>query len=704
MSRFLLIAALWGLPLLSAFAQSDCPNPYDGNNDGAVTVVDLLGLLLYFGDLDVDEDGIWDSADDCIDETACNFGQVPTAPCAYIDVLGECGGGCEADQDDDGICDDEDPCVGELDVCGECNGQGDIYECGCFDIPQGDCDCGGNQLDALGECGGDCAEDADDDGVCDDVDDCVGAYDTCGICNGPGEIYECGCFDIPEGDCDCNGNQLDAVGFCGGTCEADLDGDGICDIVDDCIGMLDACGVCNGPGAVYECGCADLLVGDCDCNGSQLDAVGECGGMCAQDLDADGICDDEDSCVGQIDACGLCNGPGDIYECGCEDIPAGDCDCGGNQLDVLGVCGGECLADTDMDGICDDVDVCIGASLDALGVCGGTCLADSDADGVCDDEDECVDAAACNFSSASNEPCQYTDVLGICGGGCEGDMDEDGICDDVDTCMGLLDECGVCNGPGPTELYVEDIVILYDSTYQEELDAWEVFPSGIDTVFGYTCAPIFGSCGDPLIYQGYEYATVEIGGQCWFAENLRSEQYANSEAILSELDATSWSSVSEGAMATYGEATDCNHDAPGFDACDPTLSLPAYGRLYNWYAVTDPRGLCPNGWHVPTDEEWSAVVDLWGGSAEAGVALKSTQGWFEGGNGTNASGLNGVPGGVRFNNGNFNFAGSYSSWWSSSPNGDFAWGRFLYHDNEGVIRDYYGPSFGFSVRCVEDNE
>ena len=101
-------------------------------------------------------------------------------------------------------------------------------------------------LDALGVCGGDCAADADADGICDDVDDCVGAVDACGVCNGAGDIYECGCVDIPEGNCDCDGNQLDALGVCGGDCTADDDADGICDDVDECIGAVDACGVCNG--------------------------------------------------------------------------------------------------------------------------------------------------------------------------------------------------------------------------------------------------------------------------------------------------------------------------------------------------------------------------------------------------------------------------------------------------------------------------
>jgi hypothetical protein len=178
--------------------------------------------------------------------------------------------------------------------------------------------------DALGVCGGDCAADADGDGTCDNVDACVGSLDTCGICNGPGAIYACGCTEIPSGDCDCAGNQLDALGVCGGDCAADADGDGTCDNVDPCVGSLDACGICNGPGAIYACGCTEIPSGDCDCNGNELDALGVCGGDCAADADGDGTCDNVDSCVGSLDACGICNGPGAIYACGCTEIPAGD--------------------------------------------------------------------------------------------------------------------------------------------------------------------------------------------------------------------------------------------------------------------------------------------------------------------------------------------------------------------------------------------
>ena len=185
----------------------------------------------------------------CTDETACNYdmdANTDDGSCLQLDACGVCGG--------DGIPAGDCDCDGNvLDECGVCGGDG---------IAEGDCDCDGNQEDALGECGGSCEADADADGICDDVDDCVGALDACGICNGPGAIYECGCEDIAEGDCDCDGNQEDALGECGGSCEADADADGICDDVDECVGALDACGICNGPGAIYECGCEDIAEGD----------------------------------------------------------------------------------------------------------------------------------------------------------------------------------------------------------------------------------------------------------------------------------------------------------------------------------------------------------------------------------------------------------------------------------------------------------
>ena len=170
----------------------------------------------------------------CTDELACNYDPEaeagnPSLECNYPD---ECG-----------ICE------------GEETGPGAIYDCGCEPIPEGDCDCDGNTPIDLFQCDCEGTPDLDQDGICDNVDDCVGEYDECGVCNGPGAIYDCGCFDIPEGDCDCLGNVLDACGICGGT-GTDIDGDGICDDIDPCIGVYDDCGVCNGDNSTCY-GCTD---------------------------------------------------------------------------------------------------------------------------------------------------------------------------------------------------------------------------------------------------------------------------------------------------------------------------------------------------------------------------------------------------------------------------------------------------------------
>jgi hypothetical protein len=276
--------------------------------------------------------------------------------------------------------------------------------------------------------------------------------DECGVCDGPGAIYECGCADLPEGDCDCDGNQLDALNVCGGNCAADVDGDGICDDGDDCIGEADECGVCNGPGAIYECGCSEPDPAACDCAGNTLDAVGVCGGGCTEDADGDGICDTEDDCVGEYDFCGVCNGPGPILGCGCEDIPEGYCDCNGNVLDAVGTCGGACQNDFNGDGICDD-DSIPGCTYEVA------CNYDPSAsinDGSCDFTScyGCTDPAACNYSPAAtfdNGVCWYAEASYDCDFNCLIDTDGDGVCDDLEIfgCT-LVDACNF--EPGATEL------------------------------------------------------------------------------------------------------------------------------------------------------------------------------------------------------------------------------------------------------------
>jgi len=276
--------------------------------------------------------------------------------------------------------------------------------------------------------------------------------DACGVCGGPGAVYDCGCADIPEGECDCDGNVVDALGVCGGTCEADEDGDGICDDGDSCVGQADECGVCNGPGAIYDCGCTEPVEGTCDCDGNVEDVLGVCGGSCTADEDFDGICDDVDDCVGAYDGCGVCNGPGPVLGCGCNDIPEGYCDCNGNMLDAVGTCGGACQNDLNGDGICDDGSI-PGCTYSVA------CNYDPSAsinDGSCDFTScyGCTDIGACNYSPAAtidNGICWYAEASYDCDYNCLIDTDGDGVCDDLEV-LGCTDE-GACNfEAGATEL------------------------------------------------------------------------------------------------------------------------------------------------------------------------------------------------------------------------------------------------------------
>ena len=208
-------------------------------------------------------------------------------------------------------------------------------------------------------------------------------------------------------------------------------------------------------------------------------------------------------------------------------------------------------------------------------------------------------------------------------------------------------------------------------------------------------------CGDPLEYQGYNYETVQIGEQCWFAENLRAENYLNGEAIPADLSNSEWAGTTEGAVSVYG---------------GDMANLSTYGRLYNWYAVDDPRDLCPGGWHVPSDGEWMTMEVALGMSeidanstdfrgTDQGTQMKTTFGWASSGEGTNSSGFSGLPGGYLFAGGGvFNFAGTNGWWWSSSPSDEYAWSRVLLDQSEQVARFVYESNYGFSVRCIRDAE
>ena len=228
------------------------------------------------------------------------------------------------------------------------------------------------------------------------------------------------------------------------------------------------------------------------------------------------------------------------------------------------------------------------------------------------------------------------------------------------------------------------------------------------------CQPEIEDLTDPVTVDGVSYGVVQIGEQVWFTENLQTTVYANGDSIptgLTGLFANSeWATTTEGAVAVYGDGNYslCEEYSPAIDACDEEQSLEAYGRLYNWYAVMDSRGLCPSGWHVPTDEDWTQLedhVEAHVFEGQEGRALKTISGWMLGQNGTDDFGFAAPPGGYRGSDyGNFDMAGAGGNWWSSSADGEDAICRFLYTTPPGLNRNQAHPRKGYSVRCLRDAE
>ena len=295
----------------------------------------------------------------------------------------------------------------------------------------------------------------------------------------------------------------------------------------------------------------------------------------------------------------------------------------------------------------------------------------------------CMETDACNYNALAEcegEACDYTCCPGpgCCSAGMYWDYDLE-QCMNYETCQEDLDGDGVIG--------INDLMELLSSfgTMCEEPETGEF------------------TCGDAMNYHGYDYATVQIGEQCWFAENLRNEHYANGDAIPGELSNSEWENADDtnlGAQAIY------NNDAS---------NLADYGRLYNWYAVDDARGLCPSDWHVPTDGEFmtlemelgmsesEANSDGWRGT-DQGMQMKSSPGDNPPWNGTNTSGFSGLAGGFRIHDGVPNALGGNGYFWSASSNGIGAWFRILSVEYFGVQRSEYNQGDGMSIRCLKDSE
>ena len=189
---------------------------------------------------------------------------------------------------------------------------------------------------------------------------------------------------------------------------------------------------------------------------------------------------------------------------------------------------------------------------------------------------------------------------------------------------------------------------------------------------------------------GHSYGVVEIGDQCWFAENLRTTVYADGSAIPEETDNTAWAGLSTGARCDY------DNDAS---------NVATYGRLYNWYAATDAAELCPTGWHVPTDDEWTALETYLGANGHSGTEGHG----FEvdirlgsGGNGTDDFGFSALPGGYRDDSdGSSAVPGASATGGVLRPVAAML-GTGLGSYDPDIYRALRSPRVGFSVRCLRD--
>jgi uncharacterized protein (TIGR02145 family) len=197
----------------------------------------------------------------------------------------------------------------------------------------------------------------------------------------------------------------------------------------------------------------------------------------------------------------------------------------------------------------------------------------------------------------------------------------------------------------------------------------------------------YGSVSDN---DGNTYKTIQIATQTWMAENLKTTKLNDGTAIPLVTDGTAWALLSTPGYCWY-------------DNNDPVYKA-SYGAIYNWYAVNTGK-LCPTGWHVPSDPEWTTLTNNVGGETIAGDKLKETgvTHWLTPNTeATNQSGFTALPGGYRDNYGSYYHNGDYGYWWSVTEySASKAYYRFII--SSGIVTVYYYKEYGLSVRCLKNN-
>ncbi len=172
--------------------------------------------------------------------------------------------------------------------------------------------------------------------------------------------------------------------------------------------------------------------------------------------------------------------------------------------------------------------------------------------------------------------------------------------------------------------------------------------------------PAVSICPKEITYQEDTYNVVEISGKCWLAENLRAASYRDGTAIPNMTDSDQWEKDEQGAYVCYYNLLQSCQD---------------YGALYNWYAVNNEKWLCPEGWSVPTDEQWTEVEKY---------------------------DFKAIFGGFRNSAGPYSFLDERGFWWTATPSEDFAFARVMDKDKQEIRKIESSKSSGFSVRCIKN--
>ena len=727
---------------------------------------------------DADGDGICDAfeAAGCTDHTACNYDANATdddGSCTHATTGFDCDGACLVDSDQDGIC-DQDEVTGCQDSAA-CNYDEAATDNGYCDYPMTGYDCEGNCLpgyealcnggttttevlgcmdsaacnyaatatqdngsctfaDAGYDCDGVCLFDEDGDGICNAFE--VPGCTDCAACN----------FAASATDDDNSCTYAETGIDCDGGCLVDSDGDFVCD-QNEITGCQDS-SACNFDETATDAGYCDYAETNYDCAGN-----------CLNDADGDGVCDEFEP---EVMVLGCTSAEACNYDATATD-DNGSCSFADTGYD----CTGECLADSDGDGVCDAFEVlgctdCAACNFAASATdddssciyasagygCDGGCLVDSDQDGICDQDEVagCPDAEACNYDPLATDDgyCDYASENEDCDGNCLNDVNANGICDELEDGLTVGNNCAAATeefmAALASGLYCGDGTVWVDAVSECMIiptcfaDLDNNGNRGTEdllimlSVFGAECDLAEG-CMDPLAenydpfavvddnscivledpcalatsitYQGEDYALVSVGDQCWFRDNLASDQFQNGDAIGLTLESTDWYAAAIAATPAFAPI---NGDG---------ANTAAHGYLYNGYAVNDARGLCPSDWHVASDGDWMsleaalgmdslALADFGNRGTDQGDQLKSSASDDPAWDGTNVSGFSGTPSGQRYSFGSFNGFGTMSLLWTGTNSGSSNWARKLESDNAQVQRSLISKGFGGSVRCVMD--